>query len=222
MRIYLVVLICLVVKYTAYSAPYSEHEKSIRSVFNEYFNGMHHGHGESIVSLISTDSLVMYDKYAELAILADKEKLLAENIVTITKVIKFRFLIPSNKISTMNGKDLFVFAANNKHQQTAVLIPVIPKIKSINVSRESAVATYTKNDSSSSLPMYFLIEEGIWKIHLTPFLDKASSFLEIQRVSNKFSKDKFAFHLLSGEKQLNFRPDKTLWLPASDHSLIKP
>ena len=124
--------------------------------------------GKAAVSYVTEETLKEYQNYIDWALRADRVELETLSFFNRFQVILIKHRVPSSKLKTMNGRELFSYAVDQDWIGKSGVIPL--NVANFEIADNRAVSDAFSSGQKLPLKLQYRIENGAWKFDLVQMM----------------------------------------------------
>lgn len=188
---------------------YSQNDQVlIKKVFDGYKAALLAEDGAKAVTYVDGNTINYYSKMKELALTGDSAEVASLEMIDQLMIIMIRHKITKTAITSMSGRDLFIYGVDK-----GLLGSKIPMgdIGNIQVSSHKAKAQFISNGTPTPIYFDFNQENKVWKLDLTSIFPVSN--IVFQQIVAQTGLDEQGTILYLVERSTGKKPAANIWHP---------
>jgi hypothetical protein len=146
-----------------------EDEAAIREAYTRFKEAVQAGDGPAAASLVTQETIAFYEEIRNLALSADRERLMAARISQRFTALAVRGLIEPKELASLSGKDLFSRAIEEGWVGQERIAD--EHMGNVVIEGDSARVVVTRAGANTSTFVYLQRHDGRWVIDMMPTLE---------------------------------------------------
>jgi hypothetical protein len=168
---------------------------TVRQDYAKFKAALERGDGKTAATLVSEDTIALYDKCRSLAVSATESTLRPLDQMSVVLVLQLRYLLPKHELQAMTGADLFAWGVEKGLLKKNTVEGV--DITSVEFKNDRAAASLTKAGKPLDGSRFdFVQEDNHWKLDMLPIIDAGNVALEEARSESGGSRVDLAMEVL--------------------------
>jgi hypothetical protein len=169
---------------------------TVRQDYAKLRAALERGDGKTAATLVSADTIALYDNCRSLAVSAPESTLRPLDQMSVVLVLQLRYLLPKQELQTMTGADLFAWGVEKGLLKKNTVEGIDITGVEFNGSRAAASLTKAGKPLDSSR-FDFVQEDNHWKLDMLPIIDAGNVALEAARAESGGSRVDLAMDVLT-------------------------
>lgn len=169
---------------------------TVRQDYAKLKQALERGDGKTAASLVTADTLALYEKCRALAIDAPESTLRPLDQMSVVMVLQLRYLLTKNELQGMTGAELFAWGVEKGLLKKETVEGI--EILGVEFDDTRAAASLTKHGQLLGNSKFdFVQEDDHWKLDMLPIIDAGNLTLEQARAATGKSRVDIAMDVLA-------------------------
>lgn len=156
---------------------------TVRQDYAKLKAALERGDGKTAATLVSADTIALYDHCRSLAVSAPESSLRPLDQMSVVLVLQLRYLLSKQELQSMTGADLFAWGVEKGLLKKNTVEGI--DITGVEFKGDRAAASLTKAGKPLDGSRFdFVQEDNHWKLDMLPIIDAGNVALEAARAES--------------------------------------